>query len=128
MSDYQGRHKQRNLQTATLDRRESKLLVGPLELAVMLFNIYEAAKDPNIGFLDSDVRLTHISHDLVRKPARIKQSLVESALASCNMMAESGKFWHPLGKDIDQFLADVIRTTGKQGYRFDKDYHLFFDE
>lgn len=110
-----------------LDPRELKLLVKPLDLSVMLFNIYEASKDPNIGFLDAESRLTTISNDMTRKHAKIKQSLIEGALASCNLMAESGKFWHPLNKNIDEFIADIIKVTGKS-YRFDKEYHLFFDD
>jgi hypothetical protein len=93
----------------------------------MLYHIHKAASDPEIGYIDAERRLTQISNDLVRKPAKIKQSLVESSLAFCNMMAEQGKFWHPLNKSVDEFIADVVRVTGKP-YRFDKDYHLFFSE
>jgi hypothetical protein len=126
LSGYQGRHKQRDLDTQLPHPRESKLLVKPLELAVMLYHIHKAANDPDIGFIDAERRLVQISNDLVRKPAAIKQSLVESSLAFCNMMAEQGKFWHPFNKSIDEFISDVVKTTGKP-YRFDKDYHLFFN-
>jgi len=103
-----------------------KLYVRPIDLAVMLYSIYESAKDPNIGYLDAERKIETISNDLIRRPARIKQSLVEAALATCNLMAEQGKFWHPQGKSIDDFINDVVRVTGKP-YRFDKDYHLFFN-
>ncbi len=124
---YQGYHKQRNLNTSLPHPRENKLLVKPLDLAVMLYHIHKAASDPEIGYIDAERRLSQISNDLVRKPAKIKQSLVESSLAFCNLMAEQGKFWHPLNKSVDEFISDVVRVTGKP-YRFDKDYHLFFSE
>lgn len=107
------------------DPREMKLNVKNTDLAVMLFNIYEAARDPSLGYMDADRRLRSLSDDITRKPARIKQSLVESALYFCNMRAEQGLFWDPFNRPIDQFLKDVSDGSGKP-YRFDKDYHLFF--
>jgi hypothetical protein len=122
------RHKVREFNPGELpDPREMKLDVKPLDLAVMLFHIYEAARDPELGFTDAERRLRSLANDMTRRPARLKQSIVESALYFCNMRAEQGKFWHPLDKNIDEFLSDVVKTTNKP-YRFDKDYHLFFSE
>ncbi len=107
------------------DPREARILVKPLELAVMLFHIHQAAQDPEIGYLDADNNINRITNDLNRKPAAIRQSQVEAALAACNLAEEQGKFWDPLDRSIDGFIGDVIGASGKN-YRFDKNYHLFF--
>lgn len=91
----------------------------------MLFHIHQAAQDPEIGYVDSETNIKRVTNDLNRKPAAVRQSQIESALAFCNMAAETGKFWDPLGRSIDDFIGDVIAASGKN-YRFDKDYHLFF--
>ncbi len=115
----------RTIYNAPIDPRETRLRLNSFDLAVIIHNILEASNDVAIGFLDSERTVKGITKDFSRV-VKVKQSLLESGLYFCNLMSENGKFWHPTGKSVDEFIADIIRVSGKP-YRFDKDYHLFFD-
>jgi hypothetical protein len=38
----------------------------------------------------------------------LPKALFESGLYCCNMNAEDGKFWHPLGLQFDTWLREVV--------------------
>ena len=103
--------------------REPKLPIKPLDMAVLLYHINVAAKDPEIGHVDADYSVTGLIVDMVKKPARIKVSKIESALYSCNMLAEKGKFWHPQDKPFTSFISDLERLWVNK-YQFDPFYNI----
>lgn len=74
-----------------------------VDLAILLHHVYQAAKDPGIGFEDADETIETLTGK-VNQEFLIDLSLLESALWSCNLMNEAGKFWHPRGLDFKQFV------------------------
>jgi hypothetical protein len=88
------------------------------DMAVMLEHVRRGATDDNVGFEDANRTLEAMLAQLDKK-ILLDPSIIESALWSCNMFAERGKFRHPEGRTIDEFIKDVLG-----GEKFDKTYHL----
>lgn len=101
-------------QRSTDGRRRA---IKAVDLAVLLLHVYQASKDPEVGFEDADETLDTLvgkmNHEFL-----IDLSLLESALWSCNLLNEKDKFWHPRGWTFKQFLKHLF-----PGERF----NLFFN-
>lgn len=96
----------------------------PLEVAVLLVNLHQAAQDPEIGHQDHVLGLRQLTQRLSHSTRiRVKKEHLESALWACNMRAEKGTFWSPyveVTTSFDDFLNGI--RLGK-GERFDKFYN-----
>ncbi len=102
--------------------------LSPLQLITLINNVHLGAKDPRVGFEDADNSLRQITYALQgRRRFKIKRSILESALWSCNMNDEVGKFWHPYVNKttFDDFIEklDIEDSTV-----FDKTYNLITDK
>lgn len=90
-----------------------------------MWHVYLAANDPEIGHNDADHDLKTLISVLKPKiPSRIKTEAVESALYSCNLMDEAGKFWHPEGKTFDRFIKDMAINSRQHAY-YNRFYNYF---
>lgn len=96
--------------------------VTALDLVVMLDNVYQASQEKDIGFEDPRETLASFLFRL-NKMMRLYTEDVESALWSCNLLNEKGKFRHPRGWTFDQFLEKLLR-----GDSFNKDYNYIEGE
>ena len=85
---------------------------------VLIYHIHQGADDTGIGFVDADNTRTSLTTALDRA-SWVALSDLESALWSCNLMNEKGKFWHPKGYTFDQFSRQVLK--GRE--RFNKKYN-----
>jgi hypothetical protein len=83
------------------------LMVSLVDIVALLDNIYRGAQHAEVGFEDASRTLDAITHELNKK-VFIDPSVVESALWSCNLMDEQGKFWHPRGLSFEQFLKKLV--------------------
>lgn len=92
-------------------------------MAVLLWHLHQSAKDPDIGYNDADETLQLITRDLVKKPANVKVSRVESALYACNLMNEAAKFWHPFDLSFDDFVRDLL-IKGREPLLYNKFYNF----
>lgn len=100
----------------------NKIELSLFDILVLLDNIYLGAKDKYIGFEDADRTMDELIRELNKRIA-IPQPLVESALWSCNLLDEKGKFSHKKGLTFNQFLSRII----KKGKKFNKDYNVIED-
>jgi hypothetical protein len=99
--------------------------VKPFDIAVMMWHLQLAAKDPDIGHNDADFDLKTLCALMrTKQPCRINTIAIESALYSCNLMDEAGKFWHPEGKSFDEFLKDMVFVSRQHG-NYDRFYNFF---
>lgn len=96
--------------------------ISALDLVVILDNVYQAAKEKDIGFEDSRETLSLFLFRMNRL-IRLYTEDVESGLWSCNLLNEKGKFRHPRGWSFDEFLSRVLR-----GDTFNKDYNFIEGE
>jgi len=90
------------------------------QAAILLVSLYKAAKDPKIGHQDIDYSFKQLVNSLSGKGISVRKEVIESALYSCNMLSEDGKFWHPEGKSFNQFTKTVIGSD----MTFDSFYNL----
>lgn len=89
-----------------------------LELSILILNVALAAKDPDIGFCDADRTLEELLSSL-NFTFPIQPDALESALWSCNILDEKGKFFHPFGGSFDNLLKRIGLLD-----RFDKRYNM----
>ena len=83
-----------------------------LDAAILLMNIYRGAQSSKVRFEDAARTLEELVVDLHgKKGIRVQRSVIESALWSCNLLDELGKFWHPKGRSFDEFLKDILKCT-----------------
>lgn len=73
------------------------------DLAILLYHVYVASRDPDIGFEDTNETLDTLTGKMNRE-MQIDLPLLESALWSCNLMDEAGRFWHPREMTFKQFV------------------------
>ena len=100
------------------------LMVKPLDLAILLWNVMRAKDDPEIGFEDAEISFDYFMKNQ-NKPMPIKRQALESALWSCNMRAEGGKFEHHEGITFEQFTARILKGN-HANISFDKFYNLLY--
>ena len=92
-----------------------------LDLAILIANIYRGAQNPKVGFEDAKRTLTELVIELEgKKGVRIRRDVLESALWSCNLQEECGKFWHPQDREFKDFLKDIL----KRRQSFDTQYNF----
>lgn len=97
---------------------QERRYVKMLHLTALLYNIYQGALDGEVGFEDAHRTLEGLTAPL-NKSTQVLTSVLESALWSCNLMNEQGKWWHPTGITFDEFLKEVLEKDS-----FDKMYNL----
>ena len=92
--------------------------VSVLDLVTLLGNVLRGADDTECGFEDAEQSLNELVAHLNRY-VQIPRPALESALWSCNLLNEAGKFWDVKDRSFDQYLKHVMR-----GEAFDLDYNL----
>lgn len=92
-----------------------------LDIMVLLYHVQRGAETSAVGFEDCERTLEELTAVLTANFARIplKESVVESALWSCNLMYEHGEFWSPEGC----FKNWLTRFCEEHGVDFD----MFFN-
>jgi hypothetical protein len=95
-----------------------KRVIRAMDLAVLLYHVYMASKDPEIGFEGVDETLDTLTGKL-NQEFQVDLPLLESALWSCNLLNEKEKFWHPRGLTFKQFVKDLF-----PGERFNLIYNV----
>jgi hypothetical protein len=93
-----------------------------LDLVTLLHNVYVGSEDIEVGFEDAQETLASLTLRL-NKPVMLDPSLLESALWSCNLLDEKGKFWDAKGRPFDQFLKELLPHD-----RFNKQYNYLEDK
>lgn len=89
------------------------------DLAILWYNIMAAFKEEDLdGWQDINKSYDRFKYTFDRK-VNVSVADLESALWSSNMMAERGKFWHPEGKNIREFVKKLLRDD----QQFDFYYH-----
>lgn len=71
-----------------------------------------------VGFEDANQTIEALCAKLNMK-VTVRESDVESALWSCNLLSEKRRFWHPKGLTFDEFLSKLL-----PGASFDKMYNV----
>ena len=89
-----------------------------LDIAVLLYHVHKGASDDNVGFEDARNTLDSLSKQLCRKKVYVSTAALESALWSCNLLDELGRFDDIRGRSFDEFLHDLI-----PGEKFDRFYN-----
>lgn len=93
--------------------------VALIDLAVLIAAVGQAAKDPDVGFVDADRSLLGLLREL--SPfVFVSPEVLESALAHANYLDEQGKFSDFRGGTFDQ----LTRRLGD----FNRDYNWFNDK
>jgi len=93
-----------------------------LDVAVLLFNVHKGATDAEVGFEDCRETLDTFTRKL-NKYMFVDPMLLESALWSCNLLDEHGRFWHPQGLTFEEFLKKVVRRG-----KFNRTYNVIENE
>lgn len=93
-----------------LSRKGRKVTL--LDLLTLLYHVREGAQTPEVGFLDANNTIQTLTKKLNRK-TWVGLDALESALWSCNLMDEVGKFHDYKGRSFDQLLKDIL---GKDDY------------
>ncbi len=94
--------------------------VSVLDLVVMLTNVIKGAQTSTVGFEDADRTYRQIVNQLGKaKKVMIPDSLIESALWSCNLLHEQGKFEHPLDVKFTPWMKALVKPDG-----FDRKYNF----
>lgn len=90
------------------------------DLMVLVLNVKAGAKDRQVGFEDASYTLRSLLQNLDHE-VTVKTDVLESALWSCNLLNELGRFQHPDDISFSEFLT---RLNIKN---FDKKYNLIGD-
>ena len=86
--------------------------VSLLDIMILLHNICAAADRKDIGFEDANHTLNTLTLSLGAK-MMVELADVESALWSCNLLAEKKHFWHPSGLDFKIFVQQLLGPNHK---------------
>ncbi|MCK5015595.1 MAG: hypothetical protein KAS32_00870 [Candidatus Peribacteraceae bacterium] len=97
----------------------AKRPISLYHLMVLLQNVHVGASLNQVGFEDTDRTLEGLTRELAPM-IYISVPVIESALWSCNLLDEQGKFWHPKDKTFEQFKIMIERND-----TFNKDYNCF---
>lgn len=87
--------------------RPREVRVSLLSAAILLYNIYLAANEKDIGFVDADKTLEDLVNEM-SKDVWLKTSTLESAIYYANMLGEAEKMWHPYGAGFETFLRRML--------------------
>jgi hypothetical protein len=80
--------------------------VSLADLAVILHHVGMASQDADVGFVDADRTLTELLRDLAPF-VRVREDVLESALAHCTFLAEQGKFLDWRGNTYEQLIGRI---------------------
>jgi hypothetical protein len=94
------------------------LRVRLIDVLILIHHIMHGAREDRVGFEDANRTLAQVLGHLNKKVS-IDPAVLESALWSCNLMDEIGKWWHP---EEVPFKKWVKRLLGK-GRRFNFVYN-----
>lgn len=78
-----------------------------IDLAVLLVNVYEAAKNKEVGFEDANETMDTLIAKM-NKEFYIELSVLESALWSCNLLDEAKGFWHPKDMSFAEYVKKLF--------------------
>lgn len=98
----------------------SHFKVSPLQAVVLLHHVTHSAEASN----DADRTVGEIIVEIDESGGMLSKGLLESALYCCNMEAEDGKFWHPLGHNFDRFISGMLIN---KHLHFDKYYNVIYE-
>ena len=98
----------------------SKRPVSLYNLMVLLWNVHKGSGLRQVGFEDADNTLEGLTGALSPQ-IDVSTDLIESAMWSCNLLDEQGKFCHPTGSSFDEFKKSLESRTEK----FNTKYNLF---
>lgn len=87
------------------------------DICVLMHNVQEGSKHPEVGFEDAQRTLDHLVNALNRK-ILLPPDLIESALWSANLLNEAGAFQDFRDRSLDDFIKQVL---GKE--QFNKLYN-----
>lgn len=104
------------------NKAKFKIKLSPVDLSVLLYNVAEGARQPDVGFEDCTTTLRRFIAKLSPREYWVDPRLVESALWSCNMMSEADKFQSCTGETFLQFVNRVMKNSSDKIY-FDRDYN-----
>lgn len=82
--------------------------MSALDAAVLLLNLLKAADDPQIGYEDNGRSFEAMLREWKRRKFQLDVRLLESALWSCNLLHEQGKFVHPEGLQFPKWVGDLV--------------------
>lgn len=88
--------------------------LAPLDVVVLLLNVIKGAQKSSVGFEDADRTYKQMLEQLGRPGTKIlvNESLIESALWSCNLLDEQGEFEHPSGTKFGPWLRKLLKPDG----------------
>lgn len=100
-----------------------RLRISALDAVDLLGNVYYGANIDEVGFEDMERGINDLARQLSYFKYYVDADAVQSALWSCNLMNEEGRFYSARGEEFDKFVARLMATSG-QAYIFDKRYNL----
>lgn len=92
---------------------DEKIEVRLSDLAVILFNLMKGWRDRQIGSEDA-MRTYYSIRNNIDLQTKIPVELMESALWTCTMLDERGKFEHPDQLSYEAFLKKLFFKTNKK--------------
>ena len=101
--------------------RLPKVKIKLYELAVLLYNMNQAANDSDVGFADANKTVEMISREL-NKTLDLPATSIESLAWAANMMMEKKKFTHPDNIGFNQFIKKI---EDRNKLSFNKTYNFF---
>lgn len=94
--------------------------ITALDLVVLLLNVIKGEKTSTVGFEDANRTFKELVGTLGhKKKIMVADSLIESALWSCNLLDEQDKFEHPLGHKFTPWMKALLEPDG-----FDRMYNF----
>ena len=87
-------------------------------MSILLHNVFMAAKDSRIGFVDADRTLGELIKGM-EKAVWVNTEVLESALYYSNILSEDQNFWHPMASDFDTFV--------KRSLPYEIEYDKFYN-
>jgi hypothetical protein len=111
-----------------LTRASAKYFDISKETAQVLMDCVElGARDARVGFEDCENTQGQVVGALnrcFRSRYPVRQDILESALWSCNLLSEIGKFKHPRGVAFPDFVKALLPPK----YRYDFFFNLILED
>ena len=92
--------------------------LSALDAAILIMHVLKGKDDPMVGFVDGGRSFEVMLNEWDHGKFRIDTHILESALWSCNMLDEAGKFTHPRGITFKQFVRRVLGDKGNFNYKY----------
>lgn len=96
------------------------------DLLILLYNVQRGATTKEVGFQDCTHTIDDVTKSLTKSYSRVPlpQDFLESALWSCNLMGEAGKFWEPKGESFNTWVRQLCAA---HGFKFDEFFNVIDD-